>query len=59
MSEYLIKLRVKHEPTVTELQNLRDRLKGWCDEFCLEKQELSIKTPLDMKAKKMREALDR
>ena len=42
MSEYLIRLRVKHEPNVTELQILRDRVKGWCDEFCLEKEELRI-----------------
>jgi len=42
MTEYLIRLRVKHEPNTTELQILRDRIKAWCDEFCLEKQELKI-----------------
>ena len=46
MSEYLIRLRVKHEPeegpNSNELQILRDRIKGWCDEFCLEKQELTV-----------------
>ena len=42
MSEYLIRLRVKHEPSVTEIQILRDRVKAWCNEFCLEKEELKI-----------------
>ena len=42
MSELKITLRVKHEPSVTEIQILRDRVKAWCDEFCLEKQELKI-----------------
>ena len=42
MSEYLIRLKTKRKPTITEIQILRDRIKGWCDEFCLEKQELKI-----------------
>ena len=42
MSEIRITLRVKHEPSVTEIQILRDRIKAWCDEFCLEKEELKI-----------------
>ena len=42
MDEYLIRLRVKHEPNTNELQILRDRIKHWCDEFCLEKQELTV-----------------
>ena len=42
MSELKITLRVKHEPNTTEIQILRDRIKAWCDEFCLEKQELKI-----------------
>ena len=46
MSELKITLRVKHEPdeepNITEIQILRDRIKAWCDEFCLEKEELKI-----------------
>lgn len=42
MCELKITLRVKHEPSVTETQILRDRIKAWCIEFCLEKQELKI-----------------
>ena len=59
MSEYLIRLQVKHEPTITELQILRGRIKEWCVEFCLEKQELTVKTPVDKKTEKMHEALSR
>lgn len=46
MSELKITLRVKHEPdeapNVTEIQILRDRIKEWCNEFCLELEELKI-----------------
>ena len=59
MSEYLIELRVKHEPSATELQILRDRVKAWCDEFCLEREELSIRFPVDIKTEKMYGALNR
>jgi len=59
MSELKITLRVKHEPSVTETQILKDRIKDWCDEFFLEKEELSVKTPFDRKTEKMYEALDK
>ena len=42
MGELKITLRVKHEPSITEKQILRDLIKNWCTEFCLEKQELKI-----------------
>ena len=42
ISELKITLRVKHEPSLTEIQVLRDLIKDWCTEFCLEKQELKI-----------------
>ena len=59
MSELKITLRVKHEPSVTEIQILRDRVKQWCDEFCLEKEELSVKVLVDRKAEKFAEAVKR
>lgn len=59
MSEYKITLQVKHEPSVTELQILRDLIKAWCDEFCLEKEELSVRTLVDAKVEKLYEAMNR
>jgi len=58
MSEYLIKLRVKHEPSVTEVQILRDRVKAWCDEFCLEREKLSVGMLVDRKEEKLYEAMN-
>lgn len=59
MSEYRITLRVKHEPSVNELQLLRDRIRGWCDEFCLEREELSIRTPTNHKEERLWEAMEK
>ena len=57
MSELKITLRVKHEPNATEIQVLKDLIKNWCAELCLEKEELSVGVLVDRKTKKMHEAL--
>jgi len=54
----MIKLRVKHEPSVTEVQVLRDRVKAWCDEFCLEREKLSVGMLVNRKEEKLYEAMN-